>query len=89
MRKVVAGLFMSLDGVVEASDGWQLPYFDDEMLEAIDASSARTDAILLGRRGYLEGAELWPKWGGDVPGAGFMNGTPKYVVSSTLEEPLA
>jgi len=86
--KVRAGLFMSLDGVVEASDGWQLPYFNDEMLEAIDASSERTDAILLGRRGYLEGAELWPKWGSDVPGADFMNETPKYVVSSTLEEPL-
>ena len=54
MGKVIAGLFMSLDGVVEASDGWQLPYFNDEMLEAIDASTERADAILLGRRGYLD-----------------------------------
>lgn len=79
------GLFVSLDGVVESPDGWQLPYFNDEMIEGINIGIARADAVLLGRRTYLEDAELWPTQGSDVPMADFMNDTPKYVVSSTLD----
>jgi hypothetical protein len=30
MRKIVAGLFVSLDGVTEAPETWQLPYVNDE-----------------------------------------------------------
>jgi len=29
MRKIVAGLFISLDGVVEAPNTWHFPYFND------------------------------------------------------------
>jgi dihydrofolate reductase len=58
--------------------------FNDEMQEIIDAGVAEADAILLGRRTYLEFAAMWPRLGGDVPMADFMNGTPKYVASSTL-----
>ena len=29
MRKIVAGLFISLDGEVEAPDQWHFPYFND------------------------------------------------------------
>ncbi len=29
--KIVSYLFMSLDGVVESSDQWHFPYFNDEM----------------------------------------------------------
>ena len=35
MRKVTAGLFVSLDGVVESPEKWNSPYFDDEMGEAV------------------------------------------------------
>ncbi len=31
MRKVVASVLMSVDGVVESSEERQLPYFNDEM----------------------------------------------------------
>ena len=34
MRKVYAGLFMSIDGVVQAPNEWQ-PAFDDEMGAAL------------------------------------------------------
>jgi dihydrofolate reductase len=54
------------------------------MDEVIGAGIARADAILLGRRTYLEFAALWPGLGSDVPMADFMNNTPKYIVSSTL-----
>jgi dihydrofolate reductase len=82
MRKVVAGLFMTLDGVVETPSKWLS--FSDEMGEMLGAGIAQADAILLGRRTYLEFAELWPKQGNDSPFAAFINNTPKYVASSTL-----
>ena len=85
MRKVVAGLMISLDGVVESPEKWARPYFNGEMQEVIDAGVAQADAILLGRRTYLEFAELWPNQGSEAPLADFMNETPKYVVSSTLD----
>ena len=89
MRKVTAGLFVSLDGVVEAPGNWQLPYFNDEMGEAIGAAMAATDAMLLGRVTYQEFASYWPGVSSeDQPFADHMNNTPKYVVSTTLEEPL-
>jgi len=31
MRRLVANFFLSLDGVMEAPDEWQFPYFSDEM----------------------------------------------------------
>jgi hypothetical protein len=47
MRKVTAGLFVSLDGVVESPEKWNSPYFDDEMGEAVGAAMAASDAMLL------------------------------------------
>jgi dihydrofolate reductase len=85
MRKVVAGLFTSLNGVVDGTRNWQLPYFNDEMLQGINAGAADSDAILLGTRTYVESAQLWPTQGSEVPMADFMNNTAKYVVSSTLK----
>jgi dihydrofolate reductase len=85
MRKIVAGLFMSLDGVVESPSRWVL--FNAEMQEVIGAGIAQSDAILLGRRTYLEFAALWPKQL-ESPMAAYMNDTPKYVASTTLKEPL-
>ncbi len=85
MRKIVAGLFMSLDGVVESPDQWGFQYFNDEMSKGIVAGIAQADAVLLGRRTYLEFAKLWPNQGSEVPMADFLNNSPKYVVSATLD----
>ena len=60
MRKIVAGLFISLDGVVEAPEQWHFPYFNDEMGEAVGAQMADADTMLLGRRTYEEFAAYWP-----------------------------
>ncbi|MCW2860849.1 MAG: deaminase-reductase protein [Actinoallomurus sp.] len=84
MRKIVAGLAMSLDGVVDSPSGnWMM--FNDEMGDIIGAGIAEADAILLGRRTYLQFAELWPTQGRDVPMSDFMNDTPTYVASRTLD----
>jgi len=86
MRKVTAGLFVSLDGVVESPEKWHFPYFNDEMGEAIGAAMAASDAMLLGRVTYQEFASYWPGVSSeDEPFATHMNNTPKYVVSTTLE----
>ena len=83
MRKIVAGLFMSLDGVVEAPEQWHFPYMTDGMQQAIGAQLAAADTLLLGRRTYLEFAGYWTRQGGDVPLAEYMNATPKPVVATT------
>ncbi len=88
MRKIVAGLFISLDGVVETPDRWRSRYFTAEIAEMMAAGIAQADAVLMGRRLYQEFAGYWPNQGGDVPMADFLNQTPKYVVSATLDTPL-
>jgi dihydrofolate reductase len=89
MRKVVASEFVSLDGVVESPDKWHFPYFNDEMGDAIGAAMATSDAMLMGRVLYEEWATFWPEQDPDEnPVAARMNGVRKYVVSTTLEEPL-
>ena len=87
MRKVIASEFVSLDGVMEAPDRWQFPYFNDEMGEAVGAEMAQADTMLLGRVTYQEFASYWPT-STDEPFASHLNNTPKFVVSRTLEAPL-
>jgi dihydrofolate reductase len=61
MRKIIAGLFISLDGVVEAPDQWHFPYFNDEMGAAVGASLGSADTILFGRKTYDSFAGAWPE----------------------------
>ena len=91
LRKVVASEIVSLDGVVESPEKWHFPYFNDEMGEAIGEAIAASDAMLLGRVTYEEFAAFWPSQeggGDDQEITDYMNNTPKFVVSKTLEEPL-
>jgi dihydrofolate reductase len=97
--RIVISEFISLDGVVQAPGGpeedtdggfrhggWSMPFFDpDVMGAAIGDMSARTDALLQGRRTWQVMAGAWPARAGD-PFADWMNRVQKYVVSSTLSE---
>ncbi len=86
MRKIVAGLHVSLDGVTESPEKWTFQYFNDEVGQVVGSQMAQSDAILLGRRTYEEFAAYWPdKSEADDPVAAFLNNTPKYVASTTLE----
>jgi dihydrofolate reductase len=102
MRKLSVAEFVSLDGVMQAPGGededreggfqhggWQQPYFDDVGGERIGASMAQTGAFLLGRKTYEIFAAYWPTQPDDDPFAKILNGLPKYVASTTLDEPLA
>ena len=82
MRKIVAGLFITLDGVVEIPEEWMGPYFTPELGQTIGSLMGAQDAMLLGRVTYEMFAAHWPNQTGDM--ADTMNGTPKYVVSGTL-----
>lgn len=85
MRKIVAGLFVSLDGVAEAPDRWVFPYFTEDVGAVVSRGMERADAVLLGRRTYQEWAEYWPgKTAEDDEFAPFINSIPKFVVSGTL-----
>jgi dihydrofolate reductase len=60
MRKIVAGMFISLDGVVEAPDQWHFPYFNDEMGAAVGGMLEQADTMLIGRVTYDSFAGAWP-----------------------------
>jgi dihydrofolate reductase len=77
MRKVVTGLFISLDGVTESPDQWQFDHFDDDMMAAMEAYIAEADTVLMGRVTYQEWAPYWPT-STDEPFASFINNAPKY-----------
>lgn len=80
MRRLTAGLFVTLDGVVESPERWPVRHFDAG-LQALGRIVAQSDAILLGRRTYQELATQ----NHGLPIAQYVNETRTYVVSSTLE----
>ena len=85
MRKIVAGLFISLDGVYEAPDQWHFPYFNDEMGQEVGTQIEASDTLLFGRQTYQEFESYWPQQGSEVELADYFNNTPKLVVSNTLK----
>jgi dihydrofolate reductase len=93
MGRIVVTEFMSLDGVMEAPGGEDFKYkawsFDFDRGEEgnqfkLDETVA-SDALLLGRVTYEGFAAAWPSREGEF--ADKFNNMPKYVVSSTLEDP--
>ena len=85
LRKVIAGLFISLDGVTESPEKWQFDHFDADMMATMGAHIATEDTVLLGRVTYQEWAAYWPT-SHDEPYASHINNTPKFVVSTTLDK---
>jgi dihydrofolate reductase len=61
MRKILANLFISLDGVVDGLEDWHFRYFNDELGAAVDVVLATTDTLLLGRKTYDDHARAWPE----------------------------
>jgi dihydrofolate reductase len=86
MRKIIAGMFITLDGVVEAPEKWNPPYYDDELNQDVMPLLAAAGTHLYGRRSYelFRGVFTGPA---APPHAGLMTATPKVVVSTTLTNP--
>jgi dihydrofolate reductase len=85
MRKIVAGLFVSVDGVIEAPETWTSPYFTPEIGEIVGSLIAAGDTLLLGRRTYETFAQSFAGDTSGNPMAAQMNAVRKVVVSTTLQ----
>ena len=97
MRKVVVLTNLTLDGVMQGPagpdedrrggfehGGWAAPY---AAMEATGNNFASAGALLFGRRTYENFYAVWPKQT-NSPYTEFLNTIPKYVASTTLQEPL-
>jgi dihydrofolate reductase len=97
MGKIIISENISLDGVVQdptgeegfRHGGWFIQVGDKDREErakvALDEALG-TEAMLLGRRSYQFLAARWPSRTGAL--ADRLNSKPKYVVSSTLRDPV-
>jgi dihydrofolate reductase len=94
MGKIVVSDNVSLDGVIQdpAGDegfrlgGWVGQIKDRQEVNKLTLDEALgTEALLLGRRSHEWFAARWPSRSGEL--ADRINSLPKYVVSSTLEDP--
>jgi dihydrofolate reductase len=94
MARVVVSEFVTLDGVFEdpggsesfERGGWAFRFERGEEGDKFKLDETMgSDALLLGRRTFEEFAKHWPAREGEF--ADRFNGLPKYVVSSTLDDP--
>jgi len=85
MKKIIAGMFISLDGVIENPQNWHFPYFNDEMGAAVDATLGHVDTVLFGRKTYESFAGAWPERetaGGEDAGMAKALGDARKIVAS-------
>jgi dihydrofolate reductase len=86
MRKLVVSEFVSLDGVIE-DPMWTFQFGSEEQDKFKFNELKASDALLLGRVTYEGFAAAWPNMIEETGEYGeWMNGYPKHVVSTTLEE---
>ncbi|MCF3138565.1 MULTISPECIES: dihydrofolate reductase family protein [Micrococcaceae] len=88
MRKVTAGLFHSVDGVVQDPFKFQFDSFDEDLGKGLTKMINTVDTVVLGRVSYQEWAQYWPNATQDDDFAKFINPVEKFVASRTLTEPL-
>lgn len=100
MRKLVAGTFLTLDGVMQAPGGpdedrdggfrhggWLVPYFDETLVEIMTRWATRAGGFLFGRRTYEIFAGSWPNSTDPADEiAVALNSRPKFVASRTLRK---
>jgi dihydrofolate reductase len=101
MSRIVVVNNVTLDGVMQSPSspdedrrdefehgGWALPYADQVMAEYMGRGMQQEGAMLFGRRTYEQFASYWPHQPDENPYAAVLNSRHKYVVSTTLDEPL-
>jgi dihydrofolate reductase len=90
MRDLIVTQNVTLDGVIDATEGW----FDvgdadqTDLVAAIREQSAAADAVLFGRVTFEAMRGFWPHQTDDQTGVtDYLNSVHKYVVSGTLDDP--
>jgi dihydrofolate reductase len=87
MRDLIVTENITLDGVIEATDGWFNPAGDDASIDHADVEAAlreqsdAADALLLGRVTFEQMRGYWPLQTDDTTGiTDYLNSVSKYVV---------
>jgi dihydrofolate reductase len=100
MRKIVATISLTLDGVMQAPGrpdedrrggfehgGWARAYNDSVMMKAMGEGMAQGADLLFGRRTYEDFFAVWPGRK-DNPFTAVLDNSQKYLASRTLRDPL-
>ena len=101
MSKVVAIEHLTLDGVMQGParpdedtrdgfeyGGWAAARNDPAMMEVLGARMGSSWSLLVGRTTYEDFAKVWPNQPQPNPFTEVLNNAEKFVVSTTLTEPL-
>ncbi len=93
-RDLIVTENVTLDGVIDASEGWFDPANGDaevdqsDLLAALREQMASADAFLVGRVTFEQMRGYWPARTDDTTGiTDYLNAVHKYVVSHTLDDP--
>jgi dihydrofolate reductase len=90
MRDLVVTENITVDGVIEATEGWFNPGDADlsDVMEVVKEQREAADAFLVGRQTFEDMRGYWPHQTDDPTGiSDYLNAVAKYVVSSTLDDP--
>jgi dihydrofolate reductase len=93
MRDLIITENITLDGVIDAAEGWFVPAADAEidqsdLIAALTEQREAADAFLVGRKTFEEMRGYWPQQTDDTTGVSdYLNRVSKYVVSATLQDP--
>ncbi len=83
---------ITLDGVIEATEGWFAAAGGEDDVSDVEAALRKqreaADALLLGRVTFEQMRGYWPLQTDDTTGiTGYLNDVSKYVLSNTLQDP--
>lgn len=94
MRDLIVTENTTLDGVIDATEGWFVPAGNDADIDHSDVDAAlreqseAADALLLGRVTFEDMRGYWPRQTDDTTGmTDYLNNVSKYVVSTELQGP--
>ena len=83
VRKIVSGMFMSLDGVVQADDDWRSPTSTKSCSRGSTQPWRAADAVVMGRRSF-EGYNALRVEHPESPMLAFLERAERYVATTTM-----